>query len=205
MKSKWVILGLLIGGVILFALKEKIMAKTAMPEEPREDKIPPTPVTKAPPTPTAPTLSPEEKILKAKIELALLPYKAHFQDAASKLGVDINLVRAEVFRESSGNPDARRWEEKEGEYSIGLGGLLLSTARGMGFRGTQDELFDPRTNIFYTAEYLKFWYGKTGDLALSTSCYNGGYRALNYYKDNDKFLNPTHVNAVMKYYRLLKA
>lgn len=205
MKLNWVIPSLFLGGILLFALKEKAMAKTARPQEPEKDRISPTPVTRVSPAPTAPTLTPGEKILKAKIELALLPYKAYFQDAASKLGLDVNLIRAVCFRESSGNEKAYRYEPVVDDGSIGLMQILLSTARGEGFRGTQDELFDPKTNIYYGGKYLKFWYAKTGDLNLTASCYNGGYKAFNHYRDKKTFYNPTYVNYVMKYYRLLKA
>lgn len=222
MKSNWMILTLLVGGILFFTFKDKIMAETISSEEPKEDKLSPEPTTAIPrtrtytptptastptvPTPTVPTLTSEEKILKAKIELALLPHKAHFEDAAGKLNLDINLIKAVCFRESSGNEKAYRYEAVVDDASIGLMQILLSTARGEGFSGTQDELFDPKTNIYYGSKYLKFWYEKSnGDLALTASCYNGGYKAFYHYQKNKTFYNTTYVNAVMKYYRLLKA
>lgn len=176
------------------------MAEGIPVEKPEEGGLTP------PPEEKEPTLTSEEVKLKGQVETALAPYEAHFQTASNLLDLDINLIKAECFRESSGREDASRWEGNVGEYSIGLMQILLSTAKSLGFQGTKDQLFDPKTNIFYGAQYLKFWMDKTNnDLALSSSCYNGGYRALNYYKETGKFLNPIHVNAVMKYYRLLKA
>lgn len=38
---------------------------------------------------------------------------------------------------------------------IGLVQIKLATARGLGFRGTREQLFDPRTNLSYGMRYAR--------------------------------------------------
>lgn len=205
MKTKsWIWIPVVVGGLLLLASRIKAQAEvSAIAEgEPAPSYVPSTPT----PTYVAPALTSQEKLLKSQIETALRPYEADFQTVSSLIPIDINFLKAACFTESSGRKDISRWEATIGEYSIGLMQILLSTARGEGFRGTQAELFEPKTNLFYGAKYLKFWLNKTGnDLSLTASAYNGGYRAYYYYQDNNKFLNSNHVNKVLKYYRLIKA
>ncbi len=203
MKTKnWIWIPIVAGGLLLLASRIKAQAEVSAVAE-GEPSQPPTKLTTKPITVT---LTAQEKLLKSQIETALRPYEANFQTVSSLIPIDINFLKAVCFTESSGRKDVSRWEANIGEYSIGLMGILLSTARAEGFRGTQPELFEPKTNLFYGAKYLKFWLNKTGNnLSLTASSYNGGYTAYDYYQDNNRFLNSNHVNKVLQYYRLLKA
>jgi len=107
------------------------------------------------------------------------PKPAPLQDSYSILikkhahanGVPLDLARAVVKAESSFNPRATG---AAGE--IGLMQIKLSTARGLGYRGSREELYDPAINITYGMKYL----GQAHKLAGGSECgtlsrYNGGH------------------------------
>lgn len=75
------------------------------------------------------------------------PYDALFNQAAAAYQVPAWLLEALARRESSLNPNAKRWEGNAGQYSWGLGGILESTARGLGFTGAAAELLEPAVNV----------------------------------------------------------
>ncbi len=92
---------------------------------------------------------------------------------ASANGVPISLAHAVVTVESNYNPKMRG---QAGE--IGLMQVKLGTARGMGYRGTAKQLYEPATNIRYGMMYL----GEARKLAGGDLCgtilkYNGGHGA----------------------------
>ncbi len=68
---------------------------------------------------------------------------------ASENDVPVSLAHAVVSVESNYNPKLRG---SAGE--IGLMQVKLSTARGMGYRGSAKKLYEPETNIRYGMEYL---------------------------------------------------
>jgi len=63
-------------------------------------------------------------------------------EIAIEEGLDTTLALELVLRESDFRPRA---VGKQGE--IGLTQIKLGTARGLGFRGTREQLFEPRTNL----------------------------------------------------------
>ncbi len=92
---------------------------------------------------------------------------------ASANGVPVALAHAVVTVESNYNPKMRG---QAGE--IGLMQVKLGTARGMGYRGSAKELYEPATNIRYGMMYL----GQARKLAGGDLCgtilkYNGGHGA----------------------------
>ena len=85
-------------------------------------------------------------------------------------GVPVDLAHAVVKTESGYNPRATG---RAGE--VGLMQIKLATARGIGFRGTREQLYDPETNIKWGMKYL----GEARRLAGGSECgtlsrYNGG-------------------------------
>ncbi|GAI87295.1 unnamed protein product, partial [marine sediment metagenome] len=80
----------------------------------------------------------------------LSPYQSIVEDWAYGFSVDENIVRALIWTESSGHPDA---ESKK--HALGLMGVLYTTAQQMGFTGESDGLFDPDTNVYYGTKYLR--------------------------------------------------
>lgn len=83
-------------------------------------------------------------------------------------------LQAIIHQESGGIERALRHEPRLRDASYGLMQLLCRTARGLGFPGPCENLYNPRTNIAFGARYF------AGLLARYTSCgqalahYNGG-------------------------------
>jgi soluble lytic murein transglycosylase-like protein len=85
-------------------------------------------------------------------------------------GVPVEVAMAVVRHESNFNP---RVTGRAGE--IGLMQIKLATARGIGYRGTRQGLYDPRINLTWGMKYL----GTARKLAGGSECgmlsrYNGG-------------------------------
>jgi len=100
-------------------------------------------------------------------------YDALIARYAAENDVPVSLAHAVVSVESSYNPKLRG---SAGE--IGLMQVKLSTARGMGYRGSAKKLYEPATNIRYGMEYL----GAARKLAGGDLCgtilrYNAGHAA----------------------------
>lgn len=81
---------------------------------------------------------------------------------SEKYNVPYKLAEAIVSIESGNNPKVRG---QKGEY--GLGQILCSTAKKMGYNGKCDGLIDPETNLTYSMLYLR----KALDLAENDVCY----------------------------------
>ncbi len=92
---------------------------------------------------------------------------------AAQNGVPYRLARAVVQVESSFRPNVTG-----GVGEIGLMQIRLSTARGMGYKGTAKQLYNPATNLYWGMKYL----GKAHRLAGGATCgtilkYNAGHGA----------------------------
>lgn len=110
---------------------------------------------------TSPAVTSEQR-LKAKIDRV-----------AKEMGVPPALARAVVHVESRFNP---RVTGRAGE--IGLMQIKLQTARGMGYSGSRQALYDPETNIRYGMKYLAKAYELAGgDLCGTILRYNAGHYA----------------------------
>ena len=80
------------------------------------------------------------------------------------------LLDAIVHVESGGNPNLTG---RHGE--IGLGQIQLQTARGLGYRGSRRQLYDPMTNLRWAAAYLTEAMKRAGgDRCRAASLYNAG-------------------------------
>lgn len=123
----------------------------------------------------------ESKSALSKLQYAAAPnsagsgarYHALIAKYAAANGVPLKLAHAVVRVESNYRASARG---RAGE--IGLMQLKLSTARGMGYRGSAKGLYDPAVNIQYGMKYL----GKAHKLAGGSTCgtilkYNAGHGA----------------------------
>lgn len=126
----------------------------------------------------------------------LSPYQSIVTEYADQFSLDENLAKAVIWKESSGFPDAERWEGEEYGYSRGLMGLLYTTAQQMGFTGEPDDLFDPEINIHYGTAYLRWQLDRYGeDVRKAVSAYNAGT-----YTEANK----AYVDKVLQYYTRLK-
>ncbi|WP_156850744.1 lytic transglycosylase domain-containing protein [Bartonella refiksaydamii] len=101
------------------------------------------------------------------------PYETLIQKFANKHNVPVNLAHAVVRVES--NYKART---KGAVGEIGLMQIKLSTARGLGFNGSVQDLYDPATNLEYGMRYLARAYKLSGGNTCGTILkYNAGHAA----------------------------
>lgn len=101
------------------------------------------------------------------------PYDAIISKYASSYGVPVSLAKAVVQVESGNRPNIRG---KAGE--IGLMQVKLSTARGLGFKGSAKALYNPDTNIRYGMKYLAMAHKLGGKTTCGTILrYNAGHGA----------------------------
>ena len=103
-------------------------------------------------------------------------YGQFIREASALYDIDPNLIFATIMIESGGNPRAVRYEPRLNDASYGLGQLLYSTARGLGYAGTPAGLYDPETNIDLIARYHRRNLDHYGHLTAEelTTAYNTG-------------------------------
>lgn len=116
---------------------------------------------------------------KTDLERANLVWSRYgylIRTTAEKYELDPNLIFATIMVESGGNTLAIRQEPRINDASYGLGQLLYNTARGIGYRGKPEGLFDPATNIDLIGRYHRRnydHYSELNSLELTTA-YNTG-------------------------------
>lgn len=89
-------------------------------------------------------------------------------------GIDRALVQAMIATESGFKPSAYREEPSINDASRGLMQILLKTARGVGFTGAADQLYDPAINIRYGVKHLAGLVKAKSDVWAAVSAYNNG-------------------------------
>lgn len=99
----------------------------------------------------------------------LVKYDDHIRRYSRILGVEPNLVRALIYVESSGDPDA---ESPKG--ARGLMQLMPETASDMGVSNP----FDPAQNIYGGTRYVGNLLSRFGRLDLALWAYNAGPEAV---------------------------
>lgn len=88
---------------------------------------------------------------------------------ANNYGLPLDVVFGQAALESAFNPNATG---AAGE--IGLFQIKLSTAQGLGFSGSGQDLYDPDANAQFGLLYLRNMLDKYGDIGLALSAYNAG-------------------------------
>jgi soluble lytic murein transglycosylase-like protein len=120
-----------------------------------------------------------------------IPYSDIITRYATQHGVPVQLAKAVVRIESNFKPNARG---RAGE--IGLMQIKPATARGIGFTGNAQALYDPETNIRYGMKYLaKAHQLAGGDLCGTILRYNAGHGA--------RRMNPISANYCRKVQRIM--
>ncbi|RMG36671.1 MAG: lytic transglycosylase domain-containing protein [Methanobacteriota archaeon] len=134
--------------------------------------------------------------LQSAIPKRLKPYEEMIMEASQNHGVDANLIKAVIFAESSGNPEA---VSKMG--AKGLMQLMESTAEEVGVQNP----FDPRENIQGGSRYLaKLLKRYKGDIQLALAAYNAGPTAVDKYGDIPPFPETQrYVEKVLRFYKML--
>ncbi|WP_019222411.1 lytic transglycosylase domain-containing protein [Bartonella rattaustraliani] len=101
------------------------------------------------------------------------PYEVLIQKLAKKYNVPVNLVHAVIRIESN-----YKVRIKGAAGEIGLMQIKPSTARGLGFNGSVQDLYDPETNLEYGMRYLARAYKLSGGNTCGTILkYNAGHAA----------------------------
>jgi soluble lytic murein transglycosylase-like protein len=113
-------------------------------------------------------------------------FDEYIQSASWLYDVPEAWIRAVIDTESSGNPRAYRYEPAIKDASYGLMQLLYSTAKGLGYDGPAEGLYDPKTNINLGTRLLRQLRDRYGDdFARVYSAYNSG--------QPDRYLSSTQV------------
>jgi soluble lytic murein transglycosylase-like protein len=98
-------------------------------------------------------------------------YRDLVKQAAEQAGIPVEIVDAVIRTESGYNPNVTG---AVGE--IGLMQVRPSTARMLGFSGTENELREPHTNIRYGVAYLAgAWRLAKGDICTAVMKYRAGH------------------------------
>lgn len=127
---------------------------------------------------SAPAQAASARLLKsneARIEAANAerPYSILIAHHAEENGIPLELAHAVVSVESRYRPNVTG---SAGE--IGLMQIKLSTARGLGYKGSRKDLYDPATNLRWGMKYLGMARELAdGDLCRTILKYNAGHYA----------------------------
>ena len=102
-------------------------------------------------------------------------YDQLFAQAAYAWGIPFSWIKAIAGAESDYNPNAYREEPQIGDASRGLMQVLLKTARGLGYEGPEEGLFDPATNVSLGAKLIRQNIDRFGNsFERVYSAYNSG-------------------------------
>lgn len=160
--------------ILFIALTERIEAI--------ETQLIPIPTAAIYPVPTPNPIPESDK--KDKRSWIKSKYSILIDQTAQKYGLDPQLIYATIMTESNGNEHAYRFEPKLNDSSLGLGQILTSTARMLGFCGNPQELYKPDVGIDLIGRYHRHMlniYGNLSPVQLATA-YNAGnpYRSAIY-------------------------
>ncbi len=114
---------------------------------------------------------------KERINLVWDSYKPYINDTAKKYNIPPQVILTTIMTESNGNAYAKRNEPQIRDASYGVGQILYGTARGLGFDGESEDLYNPQTNIDLIGKYHRRTYDRYGnDLTLRQlmTGYNAG-------------------------------
>lgn len=119
----------------------------------------------------------------------------------NKQRIEPAVIAAIIHHESSGNPNAKRWEANVKDFSWGLMQVRTDTARFLGFddaHSTTEMLLKPDINIYYGVKYLSWQFNRYAPSMYKViSAYNCGTVNEAYLKKNWKFTNQGYVDIVV--------
>lgn len=133
--------------------------------------------------------------LRHTVYMNTLTIAMMFVSASQTFNLPPGLLSALCFAESSHRVHITHHDDG-GSDSLGICQIKLSTAKGLGFEGTRENLMRPKTNIHYAAKYLSKQFKKYhGALYKSIASYNSGT-----YRPNELGLpkNAKYVNNVLR-------
>ncbi len=124
------------------------------------------------------------------------------QRVSAQVGVDSDLVRAHMKRESDFRPNAVREEPQINDASIGLMQVLVKTAQWIMNDQSigRKELFEPEFNIRVGVTYIKRNLDRyAGNTKMAIAAYNAG--SAMYKNDGRTFVNQPYVDFVYEWYQ----
>jgi len=98
---------------------------------------------------------------------------ALFISTSMQLGLPPGLLESLCYVESTHNINAIHHNDGDSD-SIGICQIKLKTAQWLGFKGTEQQLFDPKINIFYAGKYLKYQIKRYSNHSRAVVAYNKG-------------------------------
>lgn len=102
-------------------------------------------------------------------------FNREFLAASQAAGVPVSLLKGFAAVESAFNPKAILGEPSHNDASRGLLQILFTTAKGVGYKGTPDGLFDPATNLQFGALFIRKLLQKYPNLLDVIASYNAGF------------------------------
>ncbi len=112
-----------------------------------------------------------------------------FVAVSNHFGLPQDVLSSLCYVESTHNVTAIHYNDG-GSDSLGICQLKYSTAVWLGFTGTEEELMEPKNNIFYAAKFLSHQYRRYNyDITKAVIAYNmGSARDLTRTTYSDKVL-----------------
>jgi soluble lytic murein transglycosylase-like protein len=106
-------------------------------------------------------------------------YDYLFSQYAEGFDIPFAWLKGIAQAESSLNPRAYRYEAKINDASYGLMQILYGTAKGLGYDGPAEGLYDPDTNVALGAQLISDLINRYGlDFNAVYSAYNSGSPTL---------------------------
>lgn len=97
-----------------------------------------------------------------------------FISTTTQLNLPPNLLEAICYVESKYDVRTIHYNDGDGN-SIGLCQVKLKTAQWLGFKGTEQQLMDPQTNIYYAGKYLQHQIKRYHSVNRAVIAYNYGH------------------------------
>ena len=96
-----------------------------------------------------------------------------FLNASQTFTLPPALLDSLCFVESGHNQAAVHLDDG-GSNSVGVCQVKLRTARWLGFKGTEQQLLKPKTNVYYAAKYLAYQLHRYKNVEKAIVAYNKG-------------------------------
>lgn len=120
-----------------------------------------------------------------------------FTTTSAQFNLPPNLLSSLCYVESNHNIKAVHKDDGT-TNSVGVCQVKLKTAKWLGFKGTESQLMDPKTNIYYSAKYLSLQLRRYhNNTTKAVIAYNiGNAKGLTRTKYSDRVITHWGINNV---------